>query len=161
MVRAVTTLGVISDTHGLLRPEARSALAGVDRLLHLGDVDDAMTLGLLRAWAPSLTVVRGNVDRGAWSRTLPDALTVTVDGFTLYLVHDVGQAPSDPKADGLAAVVHGHSHRPRNELSGGVLYFNPGSAGPRRHGCPVCVGKLYLGGDGIRGEILTLDHARP
>ncbi len=158
---AVTTLGVISDTHGLLRPEARIALSGVDRLLHLGDVDDGATLSLLGSWAPSLTVVRGNVDRGAWSRTLPEALTVTVDGFNLYLVHDVAQAPSDPEADGIAAVVYGHSHRPRNELVGEVLYFNPGSAGPRRYGCPVCVGKLYLGGDGIRGEIVTLAPVRP
>jgi putative phosphoesterase len=151
-------LGVISDTHGLLRPEARHALADVDRILHAGDIDDPMTLTVLRAWAPSLTVVRGNVDRGPWARMLPDALTVTVEGFALYLVHDVIQAPADPKADGIAAVIYGHSHRPCNEVKGGVLYFNPGSAGPRRFGGPVSVGKLHVDGSGIRGEIVLLDQ---
>lgn len=157
MVLGVTILGVISDTHGLLRPEARNALEGVDRILHAGDVDDPMTLTLLRAWAPSLTVVRGNMDRGPWARMLPDALTVTVDGFTLYLVHDVAHAPPDPQADGIAAVLSGHSHRPANEVRDGVLYFNPGSAGPRRHGCGVSVGKLHLDANGIRGEIIPID----
>lgn len=154
----MTTLGVISDTHGLLRPEAHAVLGAVDRLLHVGDVDDGATLSLVRSWAPTVTVVRGNMDRGAWARGLPDALEVVVDGYKLYLVHDVANAPSDPKGDGVAAVIYGHSHRPRNERVGDVLYFNPGSAGPRRYGCPISVGRLHLGPGGIRGEIVTLDY---
>jgi uncharacterized protein len=157
-VAFVKTLGVIADTHGLLRPEALRALGDVERILHLGDVDDGAALALLRAWGP-LTVVRGNMDRGGWARDLPEALSVTVDGFTLHLVHDVNHAPSDPKAEGIAAVIHGHSHRPRNEVVGDVLYFNPGSAGPRRSGCPVSVGRLHVGVDGIRGEIIELAPA--
>lgn len=133
-------------------------LGPVDRLLHVGDVDDASTLGLLRSWAPTVTVVRGNMDRGPWARGLPEALEVLVDGHKLYLVHDVGNAPADPKADGIAAVVYGHSHRPRNERVGDVLYFNPGSAGPRRPGCPISIGRLHVSPRGIRGEIVMLEY---
>ena len=158
MVHRVTTLGVISDTHGLLRPEARAVFASVDRIIHAGDLDDRMVLQMLGCLAP-LTVVRGNCDRGTWARTLPEHATVTVDGFAIHVIHDVCQIAVDAKADGIAVVIGGHTHRPCNELRDGVLYFNPGSAGPRRYGCPVSLGKLHIGPQGVRGEIITLAPA--
>ena len=152
----MATLGVISDTHGQLRPEALALLASVDRILHAGDLDEPSVLERLRSVGP-VTVVRGNMDRGAWARVLPESATVTLEGFRLHLVHDVARLDLDPKADGIAAVIYGHTHRPHHEMRDGVLYFNPGSAGPRRYGCPVSVGKLYLGPEGMRGEVITLD----
>jgi hypothetical protein len=158
MVRLVPTLGVISDTHGLLRPEARAALADVERIIHAGDVDEPGVLQMLAAIAP-VTAVRGNMDRGAWARRLPEHATLTVDRVTIHVVHDVYALGLDPKFESIAVVVSGHTHRPRNEVLGSVLYFNPGSAGPRRHGCPVSVGKLHVGADGVRGEIVLLESA--
>jgi putative phosphoesterase len=154
-VAGVTTLGVIADTHGQLRAEALARLGTVDRILHAGDLDEAWVLERLRSLAP-VTVVRGNMDRGVWARALPESATITAERFRVHLLHDVSRLEIDPKADGVAAVVYGHTHRPLNELRDGVLYFNPGSAGPRRYACPVSVGKLYLGAEGIRGEIVTL-----
>jgi hypothetical protein len=158
MVQVVPTLGVISDTHGLLRPEARKALGRVDRILHAGDLDEPAILQMLTGWGP-VTAVRGNMDRGAWARGLPEHATLTVGGFTIHMVHDVYQLGLDPKAEGIAVVVSGHTHRPRNEVLGSVLYFNPGSAGPRRYACPVSVGKLHLSPAGVRGEIILLEPA--
>ena len=148
MVRVVATLGVISDTHGLLRPEARAALAGVDRIIHAGDVDDRQTLRWL-AMMGEVTAVRGNCDRGSWSSALPDHDLVTVEGFGIYVVHDLAQITVDPKAAGISVVVCGHTHQPRNEMVDGVLYFNPGSAGPGRYGRPVSLGKLHVGPGGV------------
>jgi len=158
MVEAVTTIGVISDTHGLVRPEARVALAGVDRIIHAGDLDEREVLQLLGSLAPT-TAVRGNCDRGAWARALPECTTVTVEGLAIHVLHDVYQIGLDAKSEGIAAVVCGHSHRPRNEVRDGVLYFNPGSAGPRRFHCPVSLGKLHVEAGEIRGEIITLEAA--
>jgi putative phosphoesterase len=155
MVGAVTTLGVISDTHGLLRPAVRAVLGSVERIIHAGDIDDRAILQLLGFLAP-VTAVRGNMDRGVWARGLPEHATLTVDGRTLHVVHDVCQLGLDPKAEGISVVVHGHTHRPRNEVLDTVLFFNPGSAGPQRHGCPITVGKLHLGQEGVRGEIITI-----
>ena len=155
MVGLVTTIGVISDTHGLLRREAQAALGAVDRIIHAGDIDDGSVLQMLRALAP-VTVVRGNMDRGTWARGLPEQVTLTVEGFAIHVIHDLCRMDVDPKAQGIAAVVFGHTHRPRNDILDSVLYFNPGSAGPRRYGCPVSVGKLFLGADGIRGELVAL-----
>jgi putative phosphoesterase len=151
----VTTLGVISDTHGLLRPEARAALRSVDRIIHAGDVDEPVVLQMLVTLAP-LTVVRGNMDRGGWARRLPEATTLEVAGVAIHVVHDLGSMTVDLAAGGIAVVVHGHTHRPRNEVVGSVLYFNPGSAGPQRYGCPVTLGKLHIAPDGVRGEIISL-----
>ncbi len=153
----VTTLGVIADTHGQLRPEALALLGPVDRILHAGDLDEVSVLEQLRSLG-AVTVVRGNMDRGAWARALPESATITVAGFRLHIVHDLSRLDIDPRAEGVTAVVHGHTHRPHNELRDGILYFNPGSAGPRRHGGAVSVGKLYLGPQGISGEILVLDQ---
>jgi putative phosphoesterase len=160
MVQFVAILGVISDTHGLLRPEARAALASVDRIIHAGDIDDRRTLQWLTAIG-DVTVVRGNCDRGSWASALPEHDLITVEGFGIYVVHDLGRITVDPKAAGIAAVVCGHSHQPRNEMIDGVLYFNPGSAGPRRFSLPVSLGKLHVGPGGVTGEIITLADNRP
>jgi putative phosphoesterase len=152
----VTTLGVISDTHGLLRPEARAALGDVDRIIHAGDLDDPTVLQMLGSLA-AVTVVRGNMDRGAWARALPEETTLTLEGYAIHVIHDIYRLTVDPEVDGIAVVVHGHTHRPRNEALGSVLYFNPGSAGPRRYGCPLSVGKLHLGPAGVRGEIISFE----
>jgi putative phosphoesterase len=151
----VATIGVISDTHGLLRPEARAALASVDRIIHAGDIDDRRTLQWLSTMG-EVIAVRGNCDRGSWASALPDHDLITVEGFSIYVVHDLARITVDPKAAGIAAVVCGHTHQPRNELQGGVLYFNPGSAGPYRCGRPVALGKLHIGPAGILGEIIML-----
>jgi putative phosphoesterase len=151
----VATLGVISDTHGLLRPEARSALAGVDRIIHAGDIDDRQTLQWLLTIA-EVTAVKGNCDRGTWTKALPEHVVVTVEGFSIYVVHDLERITVDPQAEGIAVVICGHSHRPRNETRNGVLYLNPGSAGPRRFDCPVSLAKLHVGPTGVSGEIVLL-----
>jgi putative phosphoesterase len=158
MVEAVTTIGVISDTHGLVRPEVRAALAGVERIIHAGDLDEREVLEMLGCIAP-LTAVRGNCDRGAWARALPESVTITFEGLAIHVVHDIYQLGMVAKSEGVAAVVCGHSHRPRNEVRDGVLYFNPGSAGPRRFHCPVSLGKLHVEAGEIRGEIITLEEA--
>lgn len=149
-------LGVISDTHGLVRPEALKALEGVDRILHAGDVGGPDVIAALERIAP-VTAVRGNTDSSEWTRTLPLTAMEEVEGKLLYLVHDVGRLDLDPSAARLAAVIHGHSHEPRNETWGGVLYFNPGSAGPRRFRLPVCVGRMEVRrGEALRAEIVYL-----
>ena len=156
MVWLVATLGVISDTHGLLRPEARAVLGvEMDRIIHAGDFDDRRTLQWLSAMA-EVTAVRGNSDRGTWASALPDHSVISVEGFAIYVIHDLEHLAIDPQAEGIAAVVHGHTHQPRNEMLNGVLYFNPGSAGPRRYGRPVSLGKLHVGPQGVSGEIVIL-----
>jgi uncharacterized protein len=148
-------VGVISDTHGQLRPEALRALKGVDLLVHAGDIGAPEVLEALRAIAP-LTVVRGNNDTAAWARRLPDTATLTAGGARLYVLHDVKTLAIDPVAEGIQVVIAGHSHRPRNERAGGVLYFNPGSAGPRRFKLPVCVGHLRIRDGNVAGEVVDL-----
>jgi putative phosphoesterase len=148
-------IGVISDTHGLLRPEALDALRGADRIIHAGDVGGHEVLDALAAIAP-LTVVRGNNDAGAWARTLPDTEVVDAGGHLIYVIHDVAELDVDPAAGGFRVVVAGHSHRPASEERDGVLWFNPGSAGPRRFRLPVAVGRLVVEGGDVRGEIVTL-----
>lgn len=155
MVVPLTTLGVISDTHGQLRPDALARLGAVDRILHAGDLDESWVLERLRSLGP-LTAVRGNMDRGAWARALPVSATFTVAGFRVHLLHDASRLEIDPGAKGVSVVVSGHTHRPRNEVHRGVLYFNPGSAAAGRQGSPVSIGMLYLGPDGARGEIIPL-----
>ena len=151
-----TVVGVISDTHGLLRPEAVNALRGSDLILHAGDVGGREILDNLRRLAP-VVAIRGNVDRGLWAETLPDTEVVKVAGLHLYLVHDRNALSLDPVAAGLAGVIFGHSHQPLQEIHRGVLYFNPGSAGPRRFSLPVGVGRLRIQGGSIQGELLTLE----
>jgi putative phosphoesterase len=149
-------VGVISDTHGLCRPQALAALAGSDLILHAGDVGDPSVLDALRRVAP-VRAVRGNNDHGAWAKVLPETDVVELaGGLLVYLIHDVQALDLDPAAARLSAVVAGHSHHPRNELEGGILYFNPGSAGPRRFRLPVTVGRIELHGGALSGTIVRL-----
>ena len=137
-------IGVISDTHGLLRPEAVEALAGVDHILHAGDVGDAGILERLRAIAP-LTAIRGNVDTQGVCAALPATEAVELGGRLFYLVHSLGDLDINPVAAGVAVVVSGHSHRAEVAERGGVLYLNPGSAGPRRFDLAVTVALVEVG----------------
>ncbi len=129
-------IALVSDTHGLLRPEVVRALRGVDRILHMGDVGSAEVLAGLSAIAP-VEAVRGNVDHGAWARELPRTRMVEVRGANLYLLHNIAALDLDPAAAGIAIVLYGHSHVPKEETKGGVRYVNPGSIGPRRFDLPV------------------------
>lgn len=148
-------IGVISDTHGLLRPEALQALAGCSLILHAGDIGGSEILDGLRRIAP-VVAVRGNTDRGLWCEDLSDIEVVEYGGLQLYLLHDISHLELDPAAAGFAAVIHGHSHKPAQEVRNGVLYFNPGSAGPRRFKLPVSVGRLRITAGEITGELSTL-----
>lgn len=150
-------LGVISDTHGLLRPEALEALRGVAHILHAGDVGAPEILDRLREVAP-VTVVRGNVDTDSWARKLPLIDILQVEGTAIYMLHILAELDLKPEAAGFGAVVYGHSHVPKSEVKNGVLYFNPGSAGPRRFKLPVTVGKLRVEGGTVRGEIVELTN---
>lgn len=147
------TVGVISDTHGLLRPEAVEALRGVAHILHAGDVGTPEILEELRKIAP-VTAVRGNVDRGEWAHRLPLTEAIEFEGVSIYLLHTLDELDLKPEAAGFGVVVYGHSHKPRLEMKRGVLYFNPGSAGPRRFKLPVTVGRLLLEHGRVHGEIL-------
>jgi putative phosphoesterase len=148
-------VGVISDTHGLLRPEAVEALGGVDHIIHAGDVGSPEILEQLAVLAP-VTAVRGNIDKSAWARKLPETEVLAVGGISIYVLHDLAQLDLKPKAAGFAVVVSGHTHVPKQETRDGVLYFNPGSAGPRRFKLPVSVGRLIVEDGHVRGELLLL-----
>jgi uncharacterized protein len=149
------TLGVISDTHGLLRPEAVEALQGSDRILHAGDVGDPAILEALAKIAP-VTAIRGNVDKAEWFRTLPDTEAVEAGRVSIYMLHDLARMDLKPEAAGFRVVVYGHSHHPKIEEKNGVLYFNPGSAGPRRFNLPVSVGRLMIDDREVRVELVNL-----
>jgi uncharacterized protein len=151
----VLTLGVISDTHGLLRPEALQALRGSDHIIHAGDVGDPEILDRLREIAP-VTAVRGNVDRGSWARALAKTEVLEAGGISVYVLHILAELDLKLDTADIAAVIYGHSHMPKQESRDGVLYFNPGSAGPRRFNLPVTVGRLAIEGRKVRGEILRL-----
>jgi len=149
-------IGVISDTHGLLRPEAIKALRGSNHIIHAGDVGSPEILEKLADIA-HVTAVRGNIDKSVWSRKLPETAVLELGGISIYVLHDLARLDLKPKAAGFAAVVSGHSHVPKQETRDGVLYFNPGSAGPRRFKLPVSVGKIVLEDGGVRAELLHLD----
>jgi len=149
-------IGVISDTHGLMRPEALEALRGSELILHAGDIGPSDIIEQLRAIAP-VRVVRGNCDHGPWAQTLPETEVVPIAESHVYMIHDVGRLDLEPSTTGLAAVIYGHSHRPEIETRNGVLYLNPGSAGPRRFSLPVTVAHLYAEDTGLRAEIVELD----
>jgi putative phosphoesterase len=151
----MTTIGLISDTHGLLRPQALDALRGSDAILHAGDIGDPAILDRLAEIAP-VTAVRGNNDMGAWARRIPETANVTIDGIRCHILHDLGLLDIDPLAAGIQVVMSGHSHRPLSRHQDGVLYVNPGSAGPRRFTLPVAVGKLHLRNGTVEAEIIEL-----
>ncbi len=148
-------LGLISDTHALLRPEALAALQGVDQILHAGDVGAPEILEKLTAIAP-VTAIRGNVDTEPWSRTLPETELIEAEGVTIYMLHDRAKLDLKPEAAGIAAVIYGHSHQPKIEEKNGVLYINPGSAGPRRFSLPVSIGKLEIKKAKLTAELIEL-----
>ena len=149
-------LGVISDTHGLLRPQAVQALRGCDALLHAGDIGSSEILEALRSLAP-VTAVRGNNDNSPWARELPLAVTIEVDGVRVHTLHEIKLLAVDPAAEGLRVIVSGHSHRPAMETRAGVLYFNPGSAGPRRFTLPVAVGILEISRGTVSARIIEIE----
>jgi len=146
---------VISDTHGLLRPQAVAALSGCEAVLHAGDVGGPEVLAALARVAP-LHAVRGNVDHGRWADALPTTAAVELGGVLVYVLHDLAALDLDPAAAGVTAVIHGHTHRPSVERRGGVLYLNPGSAGPRRFRLPVSVARLIVTGGAVTAELVEL-----
>ena len=148
-------IGVISDTHGRLRPEAIAAFHGVQRILHAGDIGGPEILEALSRIAP-VTAVRGNVDRGPWCNALPEAEVVQAAAISIYMLHDLAHLDLKPEAAGFRIVIYGHSHRPKMEEKNGVLYFNPGSAGPRRFHLPVSVGRLEIAAGRVFGELVPL-----
>ncbi|WPG36441.1 metallophosphoesterase family protein [Variovorax sp. EBFNA2] len=148
-------VGLISDTHGLLRPQAVAALQGCDFIVHGGDIGDAGILDTLAAIAP-LTVVRGNNDREAWAEAIPETAFLKVGDVYVYAIHDLSQIDIDPAGAGVRVVVSGHSHQPKVEERGGVLYVNPGSAGPRRFKLPIAGAELIVDGDTVSARIVEL-----
>jgi len=156
MTEKPVTLGVISDTHGLLRPEAVEALRGSDRILHAGDVGCLEILEALAKIAP-VTAVRGNVDTAPWPRALPETEIIEVGGVSIFILHDRSRLDLKPEAAGLRVVIYGHSHQPKIEEKNGVLYFNPGSAGPRRFHLPVSVGRLMIAAGKVQEELVELE----
>lgn len=148
-------IGIISDTHGLVRPQALEALAGVDMILHAGDVGKQEVLDTLKDIAP-VVVVRGNNDKGDWAQTLPDWEVVEVGKVSIYMLHDVKEIDISPSGAGFHVVVSGHSHKPSIEEHRGVLYINPGSAGPRRFTLPVSLAHLQIAGDRAHANLIEL-----
>jgi putative phosphoesterase len=152
-------IGVISDTHGLQRPGALAALQGSDYIIHAGDIGDPQILDKLAAIAP-LTAVRGNIDHGAWANKIPTTNVLEVGEISIYVLHNLQELDLKPEAAKFAAVVYGHSHVPKQEWKNGVLYFNPGSAGPRRFRLPLSVGRLRIKDGRIDAKILLLEKTR-
>ena len=149
-------IGLIADTHGLLRPEALAALAGCEQIVHAGDIGKPEILDALRRLAP-LTAVRGNNDRGDWAEALPHSVELELDGVRLFVVHEAADLPAGLAAErGVRVAICGHSHKPLIEERDGVLLVNPGSAGPRRFRLPVTVGVLHVEGDRLRAERVDL-----
>ena len=156
MKRRSFLVGVISDTHGLLRPEATRALVGSDMIVHAGDIGSPDVLRGLEDIAPVIAV-RGNNDHGPWAEKLPLTDVFELGGATLHVLHDVNELDLDPRAAGISVVIAGHSHKPLSEERDGVLFFNPGSAGPRRFRLPISVGRLVITGSRVVGDLRTLE----
>ena len=148
-------VGVISDTHGLIRPEALKALEGVCLIIHAGDVGTPAVLHRLENIAP-VVAVRGNTDRDGWACKLPFTEVVEIGGVSLYVLHDLGKLDLDPAASGFSAVINGHTHQPAIEKSSKILFINPGSAGPKRSDLPVSVAMLRIKDNSLKAELLTL-----
>ena len=148
-------VGVLSDTHGLLRSEAVDVMDGVDLIVHAGDIGSDMILDNLRSIAP-VVAVRGNMDHDAWAYRLPANDTYQVRDHLIYVIHDLNRIDLDPCASGIRVVISGHSHKPSVVTRNGVLYLNPGSAGPRRFKLPVSVALLHINGNSVEAEIVQL-----
>lgn len=153
------TIGVISDTHGLLRPEAISALQGSDLIIHAGDIGRLEVIEQLAAIAP-VTAIRGNIDKAAWAEAFPETEVVQANDTLIYVLHNLKELDLAPKVAGFRVVVSGHSHQPKITEKDGTLYLNPGSAGPRRFKLPIAVGRLTIEDERIHSEILPLNIPR-
>jgi uncharacterized protein len=149
------TIGLISDTHGLLRPAAVEALGGSDAIIHAGDIGDAGILVELSRLAP-VTAVRGNIDRGAWASSLPETAVLLLGDTAIFVIHNLADLALDPAASGFRAVVSGHSHRPARREKDGVLFVNPGSAGPRRFTLPIALARLRVAERRVTAELIEL-----
>jgi uncharacterized protein len=154
----VLRIGVISDTHGLLRPEAEQRLAGVDHIIHAGDIGRPEIIERLRRIAPVIAI-RGNVDKGPWAEAYAETETVRLGDYSFYIIHDVHDMQLDPVSRGVDVIISGHSHKPRIETRDGVLYLNPGSAGPRRFNLPITLATLELSADGPKALLHDLTDA--
>ncbi|HYL92752.1 MAG TPA: metallophosphoesterase family protein [Alphaproteobacteria bacterium] len=148
-------VGVISDTHGLLRPEALAALQGSQHIIHAGDIGSPEIIPALEKIAP-VTAIRGNIDTQPWAKPFHETEVAELAGVMIYVIHDVKALDLHPQAAGFAAVVSGHSHQPSQNVKDGVLYFNPGSAGPRRFNLPISVGRLEIAAHKISAEVLRI-----
>jgi putative phosphoesterase len=151
----MVVIGVISDTHGLLRPEAVELLRGSEHIIHAGDIGAPEIVGDLEKIAP-VTAIRGNVDTQAWAHRFAETEAVELAGVFFYVIHDANALDLNPKAAGFAVVISGHSHKPSQQVKDGVLYFNPGSAGPRRFKLPISVGRLVIADGKVSAEILEI-----
>ena len=151
-------VGLLSDTHGLLRPEAFAALRGSNYIIHAGDIGDADILSKLAEIAPVIAI-RGNVDHDTWTRKIPETNVLEVGGLSIYILHNLAMLDLKPEASGFSTVIYGHTHVPKQELKNKVLYFNPGAAGPKRFKLPVSVGKLIIENGNIQATTITLDIA--
>jgi uncharacterized protein len=151
----MTIIGVISDTHGLLRDEALAALKGSEQIIHAGDIGAPEILNKLAEIAP-VTAVRGNVDRSAWAKKVPQTEVLQVGGVSIYVLHRLQDLDLKPEAAGFSVVVYGHTHVPKQEIRNAVLFFNPGSAGPRRFRLPVTIGWLMVTNSAVKAEIIKL-----
>jgi uncharacterized protein len=156
----VIRIGLISDTHGLLRPEAMLFLQGCQHLIHGGDIGSPAILEQLAKLAP-LTVVRGNNDHGAWAEQLPLTALLQIGGVSIYVLHDLAQLDIEPKTAGVRVVVSGHSHQPLVEERAGVLYVNPGSAGPRRFKLPISAGELIVADGSVSARSVIFEQHNP
>jgi putative phosphoesterase len=150
-----TVVGVLSDTHGLLRPEALKHLHGVDRIIHAGDIGAPNVLEKLQTIAP-VDAVRGNNDKGEWAEAIPETLFLEIRGHHIHVLHDLNQIDLSPSAAGMSVVISGHSHKPVVAEREGVLFINPGSPGPRRFRLPIALAKLYITAESVRAEIIEL-----
>jgi uncharacterized protein len=153
-------IGVISDTHGLVRPGAINALTGVETIIHAGDIGTPAVLEALHSIAP-VVAVRGNNDTDEWALTLPDTEVVEVGEVALYVLHDVHELDLDPSAAGFRVVISGHSHRPSLATRHSVLYLNPGSAGPRRFKLPISLARLHIQGSAVEAQLIELGQDAP
>jgi putative phosphoesterase len=154
-LRAAIVIGVISDTHGLLRPEALAALRGSEHIIHAGDVGDPEILDQLATVAP-VTAIRGNIDKALWARRLAETEVVELGGTSIYVLHDLATLDLKPEAAGFDVIIYGHSHVPKQETKNGILYLNPGSAGPRRFKLPVSVARITISATKVGAEIVML-----
>jgi len=150
-------IGIISDTHGLLRPQVIEALRGVELIIHAGDIGNAEVLTTLETIAPVMAV-RGNNDHGAWAEQIPLTNVVEHHSYSLYVLHELDSLDLDPAVSEFSAVIFGHSHRPSVETRHGVLYLNPGSAGPRRFTLPVTVARLHITDTGLSPEMIEIER---